>query len=318
MVLLAILLPVMLLEVITVSLISGVAEAEMLSRDSVISGRHLLQDVSVLNCTPRSIHQFPDDFMTEVQRKRGGIAFHIFLTLYVFAATAIACDDFFVPSLEKLVEDVAGATFMAAGSSAPEFFAAVIGISFAQSDIGLSTIVGSAVFNLLFVNAICGLFAGMLIKNNEFTLANDTKKPLLAEQILRPGDVISTDMKKTKDNYGIYGTLENSHPGNVEEEQNEYDSLLTSPKGCCKRFIWLMMLPCSFLMVFTIPDFRRGGFWAKLYPLTFFFSIVWIAGLCYVMVWMVTITGTSPMLIERLCALQLQCAKLYALPISGR
>jgi len=38
MVLLAILLPVMLLEVITVSLISGVAEAEMLSRDSVISG----------------------------------------------------------------------------------------------------------------------------------------------------------------------------------------------------------------------------------------------------------------------------------------
>ena len=53
-----------------------------------------------------------------------------------------------------------------------------------------------------------------LIKNNEFTLANDTKKPLLAEQILRPGDVISTDMKKTKDNYGIYGTLENSHPDN--------------------------------------------------------------------------------------------------------
>ena len=44
----------------------------------------------------------------------------------MFLGIAIVCDDFFVASLEKICEvlrlfdDVAGATFMAAGSSAPE------------------------------------------------------------------------------------------------------------------------------------------------------------------------------------------------------
>ena len=54
------------------------------------------------------------------------LAFYVFCILWLFVAIAIICDDFFVPSLEAisekldLSEDVAGATFMAAGSSAPE------------------------------------------------------------------------------------------------------------------------------------------------------------------------------------------------------
>ena len=71
---------------------------------ALFSGRHLLQEVTPLNCTPRAIHQFPDDFMTEEQRQKGGVAFHIFISLYLFVATAIACDDFFVPALEKICE----------------------------------------------------------------------------------------------------------------------------------------------------------------------------------------------------------------------
>ena len=61
---------------------------------------------------------------------------------------AIICDDFFVPSLEAisekldLSEDVAGATFMAAGSSAPELFTSVAGVG-VESDVGIGTIVGS-------------------------------------------------------------------------------------------------------------------------------------------------------------------------------
>ena len=48
--------------------------------------------------------------------------------LYVFVALAIVCDVYFVTALERiserlrLSEDVAGATFMAAASSAPELF----------------------------------------------------------------------------------------------------------------------------------------------------------------------------------------------------
>lgn len=52
-----------------------------------------------------------------------------------------------MPSLEAisekldLSEDVAGATFMAAGSSAPELFTSVAGVT-ADSDVGVGTIVG--------------------------------------------------------------------------------------------------------------------------------------------------------------------------------
>ena len=55
--------------------------------------------------------------------------------------------------------DVAGATFMAAGGSAPGLFTSVIGVFIAQSDVGIGTIVGSAVFNILFVIAACAFAA---------------------------------------------------------------------------------------------------------------------------------------------------------------
>jgi len=60
----------------------------------------------------------------------------------------------------KLQDDVAGATFVAAGSSAPELATAVIGVFIAKDDIGLGAVVGSAIFNIMFVISLCALFAG--------------------------------------------------------------------------------------------------------------------------------------------------------------
>uniref|UniRef100_A0A3B1IVY0 Solute carrier family 24 member 3 n=1 Tax=Astyanax mexicanus TaxID=7994 RepID=A0A3B1IVY0_ASTMX len=88
--------------------------------------------------------------------------------MYMFYALALVCDDYFVPSLEKicerlhLSEDVAGATFMAAGSSAPELFTSVIGVFITKGDVGVGTIVGSAVFNILCIIGVCGIFAGQV------------------------------------------------------------------------------------------------------------------------------------------------------------
>ncbi len=48
---------------------------------------------------------------------------------------------------------------MAAGSSAPELATVIIGVFLAEDDIGISGVIGSAVFNILFVIAVCGLFA---------------------------------------------------------------------------------------------------------------------------------------------------------------
>ncbi|KAK7877491.1 hypothetical protein WMY93_031831 [Mugilogobius chulae] len=59
----------------------------------------------------------------------------------------------------QISEDVAGATFMAAGRSAPELFTSLIGAFIAHSNIRIGTIVGSAVFNILFVIGMCAIFA---------------------------------------------------------------------------------------------------------------------------------------------------------------
>ncbi|XP_065556737.1 probable sodium/potassium/calcium exchanger CG1090 isoform X2 [Artemia franciscana] len=97
----------------------------------------------------------------------------------MFVSLSIICDDYFVPSLERISEslqiqqDVAGATFMAAGSSAPELATSIIGVFVAQDDIGISGVIGSAVFNVMFVIGSCALFSGSVIYITWWPLTRD-------------------------------------------------------------------------------------------------------------------------------------------------
>lgn len=101
----------------------------------------------------------------------GGIAVYICALLYLFVALAIICDDYFVSALEKITEamglspDVAGATFMAAGSSAPELFVSLADNVFKKPEesLGIGTIVGSAIFNILIIIALSALLAGQVL-----------------------------------------------------------------------------------------------------------------------------------------------------------
>lgn len=103
---------------------------------------------------------------------------YIIGVLYMFLALAIVCDEYFVPILEiisdklGLSDDVAGATLMAAGGSAPELATSLIG-TFRGNSLGFSTIVGSAVFNVLFVIAACVFFSREVLKLTWFPLARD-------------------------------------------------------------------------------------------------------------------------------------------------
>jgi len=102
-------------------------------------------------------------------------------TLYMFLALAIVCDEFFVPALEEMSSahhlnlsmDVAGATLMAAGGSAPELFTSFVG-TFQESDIGIGTIVGSAVFNVLFVIGMCTLLSKEVLTLTWWPLFRDS------------------------------------------------------------------------------------------------------------------------------------------------
>ena len=82
---------------------------------------------------------FPPDLFTIAERQNGWVIVYIFGLVYMFVALAIVCDEFFVPALDVIIdvigcsEDVAGATFMAAGGSAPELFTSVIGVFVAFS-----------------------------------------------------------------------------------------------------------------------------------------------------------------------------------------
>ncbi|KAF4802646.1 Sodium/potassium/calcium exchanger 3 [Turdus rufiventris] len=158
------------------------------------SGRQLLQarqqngtavpeqggQLYVRNCTEPALHEFPNDIFTNEDRRHGAVVLHVLCAVYMFYALAIVCDDFFVPSLEKicerlhLSEDVAGATFMAAGSSAPELFTSVIGVFITKGDVGVGTIVGSAVFNILCIIGVCGLFAGQVVALSSWSLLRDS------------------------------------------------------------------------------------------------------------------------------------------------
>ncbi|GFS03019.1 sodium/potassium/calcium exchanger 3, partial [Elysia marginata] len=110
----------------------------------------------------------------------GGLLVHVLIGMYTFAAIAAICDIYFVPALEhicedlKLEADVAGATFMAAASSAPEFCTSVIGIFVQENDVGLGAIVGSSIFNLLAIVGLCGIFAGMNVELSWYPLTRDS------------------------------------------------------------------------------------------------------------------------------------------------
>ncbi|KAM9826170.1 sodium/potassium/calcium exchanger 5 [Syngnathus typhle] len=129
--------------------------------------RRALEDENETECITPQSSEFPDGFFTVQERKDGGLVIYFMLIFYMFLAVAIVCDDYFLPSLEVISErlglsqDVAGATFMAAGSSAPELVTAFLGVFVTKGDIGVSTIVGSAVYNLLGICAACGLLASM-------------------------------------------------------------------------------------------------------------------------------------------------------------
>jgi Ca2+/Na+ antiporter len=57
----------------------------------------------------------------------------------------------------NLTQDVAGATFIAVAASSPELFVNIIGTFITESDLGVGTVVGTAVFNTLGVAACIGL-----------------------------------------------------------------------------------------------------------------------------------------------------------------
>lgn len=85
------------------------------------------------------------------------------LAIYLLA---IITDEYFIVSLDqistrlRIPNNVAGASLMAMGSSAPELFIALMALFIAggaHSDVGMGTIVGSAIFNILVITGLSAI-----------------------------------------------------------------------------------------------------------------------------------------------------------------
>lgn len=142
-----------------------VPQRTLLQHDNISSAQEDTHVAMKSSSADMNQGDYPTDLFSIEERRQGYVMLHMFGMLYMFIALAIVCDEFFVPALTVITEkleisdDVAGATFMAAGGSAPELFTSVIGVFVSHSNVGIGTIVGSAVFNILFVIGMCALFS---------------------------------------------------------------------------------------------------------------------------------------------------------------
>ena len=154
------------------------SDTSVANGDNTVYRHRFLLSVNESNESKKG--NYPEDVFTLAQKRKGAVILHIIGMCYMFLALSIACDEFFIPALaiitEKLniSEDVAGATFMAAGGSMPELCTSFIGV-FADPDsnVGFGTIVGSAVFNVLFVIGMCAVFSKEILKLTWWPLFRD-------------------------------------------------------------------------------------------------------------------------------------------------
>lgn len=310
----------------------------------MVKGRSLAENDTVVYCNATTIvdpeskamGEFPNDLFTNQQRNSGAIIIHFLVLTYMFSALAIVCDTFFESALERIVEefritdDVAGATWMAAGGSAPELATSLIGALITKSDIGFGTIVGSAVFNVLFVIGACAFVVGNGLKLTVYPLARDSTwytcclfAIVLAvlDQKVYPLEALglfgmyllyilimkyNTRLEKWfKAKFLKYqvnpvtsdadlhkpGTEEKPAEENTDEEAEKADEdFLAFPEGTVEKIQHAILLPLKLFMANTIPNANKRP---KLYLVTFTMCVVHIALYSYVMVWMSYAIGVA-------------------------
>ncbi|KAF4792890.1 hypothetical protein TURU_117068 [Turdus rufiventris] len=174
-------------------------------------------------CVLSSSSEFPEGFFTPQERKDGGIVIYFIIILYMFLAVSIVCDDYFLPSLEIISEclglsqDVAGATFMAAGSSAPELVTAFLAM---EENAEQQPLVGW----------------------------RDESGPLIRQQSRTDSGIFQDELD--------YSHLSTSLHG-LDEISADHPNVFTMPEADMKRILWVLSLPIITLLYLTIPDCRR-------------------------------------------------------------
>lgn len=241
------------------------------------------------------------------------LIFLFFIILVVFVLLAEITDGFFVDSLDKISvrlkipPDIAGATLLAIGSSAPELFVAIIAVfsSKGVAELGTGTIVGSAIFNILVIPGISLMFrSGKLhwqpIVRDLLFYGNTV---LMVYLIFQDGLVYLEEALILLIPYVLYIFILSQWrkiafeeiPGDAAKKVSE--AFLTKRKvvRVFGFFLRSIMFPFRKLVRFFYPS------WTKHFIVRFMLSIVYIGALSYVLVESAVVLaeglGVSPALI---------------------
>ena len=224
----------------------------------------------------------------------------------MFWGLAVVCDDYFVASLEEISDalglspDVAGATFMAAGSSAPELFTSLMGVFAVKNDVGVGTIVGSAVFNLCCIIGGTALFTPGMLKIDWKPITRDTffygVSIAAMIYVLSDGEVTTMEAAALISCYVVYvlfmavnesvmTCIDNACKGShTKVEDHEFDGKDGDEEDEDQDPIMAAIAaPMTSLFSVSIPDCKEEELKHK-YLTTFFMSIIWIGILSYFMV----------------------------------
>jgi K+-dependent Na+/Ca+ exchanger-like protein len=212
-----------------------------------------------------------------------GYFFALIASFYLLAEIS---DRFFIPALDKIAHrfnmshDMAGATLMAIGSSAPELFVAIIALLKPgdHSAIGVGTIVGSALFNLLVIIGASAIVRVALLSWQP--VVRDLLFYGLAIIglffVLRDGAVSAIEASILVFIYGFYliavvkwrKWFPYSEKDTLDDDEDEVE-LRTGWKR--------LLIPLDYFLEVAFPP-------ARFYFAVFFMSIIFIAGLCWVLV----------------------------------
>ncbi len=212
--------------------------------------------------------------------------------LIIFYLLAVICDRYFIQALEiiskklKLTDDVAGATFMAVGTSAPEFFTAVIAILTATKDVWAWTIIWSAIFNILVITGWSALVLKTAKSLEQKSFRRDSIVYFLSVVLLY---ITFKDWTITLYEsllyiwlYIIYviilskrRTITNNHEEAVEEIA---DDIIAAEEEFEKKswIIWIIMQKVDSFFDMIFPNLNKKP---QLYGISFTLSILFIIAL---------------------------------------
>lgn len=211
---------------------------------------------------------------------------YIIALITCFYLIAQVSDRYFVVSLDKIAHrfnmshDMAGATLMAIGSSAPELFVAIIALvrEGDHAAIGVGTIVGSALFNLLVI-----IGASVVVKSAKLQWQPVFRDMLFYSIaiaalyiVFRDGTITIKESLSLIILYGVYliavvywKKIFKFRPSDVREEDEDDDEPKTGWK--------VIFIPLDYILAKLFPP-------KEYYVMTFVFSIGAIAVLCWVLV----------------------------------